>query len=153
MLTLRQELVAAVVARFQGITVAAGYLTDAGHNVELFRVNPFPQDRLPGIIVRDRRCETAWKGRAVHEHRYYFEADLYSALAVDVRAVLADVQGAIAKDVRWTSGGKLLAITTEPQDDELDRAQDERTLNGCRFRFVVVMQTRPFASFTLASQT
>jgi hypothetical protein len=153
MLTIRQELVAAVVARFGGITVAGGYLTDTGKNVVLWAVNPLPQEKLPGIVVRDRRCETTLVGRVAHEHRYYFEADLYSPIAVDVRAVLADVQKAIAVDIRWLVGGRPLAVDTQPLDDELDRGQEERLLNGCRYRFVVIVRTKPFSPFNLASPT
>jgi hypothetical protein len=151
---LRNQLVAEVLARFQGIRTAAGYLTEAGAHVFLWRVSMLQQNELPGIVLRDRRVESVLEGRTVHLHRFFFEADLYAPVGTDVRNVLADVQAAVGKDIRWkTSAGVLLAIDTQPLDDELDAIQEERLVAGCRYRFQVILRTKPFNPFVLASPT
>jgi len=149
---LRNQLVAEVVARLQTIRTAAGYLTEAGAHVFLWRVNPLQQSELPGIVLRDRRVETVLEGRTAHLHRVYFDAELQAAAGVDVRDVLADVQSAIGRDIRWKTGaGVLLALDTQPLDDELDAVQEERHVTGIRYRFQVIQRTKPFNPFVLAA--
>ena len=151
--SIRNELVNAVVARFQTVRVANGFLTDAGANVFLWRLHPLTPEEMPGIVLRDRRTETRLEGRVVHEHRLYFEADLYAPTGTDPRALLADAQSAVGKDIRWKVGSTILAVDTQPLDDELDASQEERLLRGCRYRFQVIFRTRPFNPFALASPT
>lgn len=159
--SLRQRLVAAVLARFRSITVAGGYQTDVGNRVFLWRTTALGSTDLPGIVLRDRGGESTLVGRVSHEHRIYFEADLYMAGDGDIRALLADVQKAIAwmspdktqGGIRWLVDGDPLAVDTQPLDDQIDALQEERKLNAARLRFVVVQRTKPFDPYTLASPT
>lgn len=159
--SLRQRLVAAVLARFRSITVAGGYRSEVAHRVFLWRTTNLAAGDLPGIVLRDRSTESSLLGRTSHEHRIYFEADLYMAGEGDIRALLADVQAAIAwmspdktqGGIRWLIDGEPLAVDTQPLDDVIDALQEERKLNAARLRFVVLQRTKPFDPFTLASPT
>ena len=152
MMSIREKLVGLVVTRLQTIRVSNGFNTDAGQRVFLWRTVPVGQSDLPAIVVRDRRAETSLVGRKQHVHRITFEADLYAGPG-NVRALLADVQKVLSQDLRWSYGDppEPLALDTQPLDDELDAAQEERRLDGCRYRFVVIVATKPFNPFEVAS--
>ncbi|HWQ36955.1 MAG TPA: hypothetical protein VNQ79_29255 [Blastocatellia bacterium] len=113
--TIRQQLVDAVVARMQTISVAGGYETDLGARVADWP-RRFHEDELPALGVYDLQQqdekENIGSRRTVHrlpvQIRIFISSD---TPARELRRMIGDVERAIGADQRW--GG--LAVSTWPR--------------------------------------
>lgn len=137
MATIRQRLTDLVAAR-----VAVHGLT----GVHTWRVTPLAQEELPAAVVRDLGCVSRIAATGVHEHRLTFEVDVFGVDIIQIRELLGLVIASLRLDVRWRDiiSGESLAIFTEPQNDTLMTAQEERFIAGARLQFVIMYRTPVF---------
>jgi len=138
--SLRQRLVEKVETRMATITVANGYRTNAGSNVDVWRVASWDQDELPCINIRDLvdRVDESRAGTQRLHRLLGFELEVMvkesgEAAAETTRHVVADIQEAIGTDEKWDS----LAMLTTYESDELDSDQRERKMAGAMVRFTI----------------
>ena len=152
----RQDIVSNLIARLQLITVAHGYHTDAGNNVQAWRAIPFerPEGAAPaaisGISVRDvdeavddtefKSTYTLLKWRLTIE----ILALTASSSTTDtvIRQLIADIYKAIGTDE--TFSGKCI-ITVPVSDEILVEENDLWKIAGVRITFHVIYQTNRWA--------
>ena len=137
----RQELVAAVLARFKGIRIADGYETNLGLNVSEWRTDPMQEGEKDLLNLRDTVSPILEEDTiGAHTHNLTVEVDLLSVNetpATQYRKMIADVIKAIGVDLTW--GG--LAEHTEPGAEELVVEQASRKVIGGLVRFTVIYST------------
>lgn len=129
--------------RFTGITVVAGYQTDIGLNVSEWKDNPWAQDIVSGVELRDPECIGAVDAYPTHTFRLPVKATAFAkagaTTAAEIRdKTLADINKAVGVDPSW--GG--LAINTEPPTDSIIVEQADKILGGVEVTFVVVFRTK-----------
>lgn len=149
----RQQIVDAVKARFETISIANGYETDIGATVALWRdtINVRPADTdLPLLNILDRSCQSSNSSFAIRkqEHRLTIEVELWTASStVDttIRKMLADLAKAIGVDRKW--GG--IADNTEPLGDDIGVEQQGRKIAGALYKFVIVYHTNAWDPYNV----
>lgn len=148
----RQQIMEAVQAALEGISVANGYRTDIGAGVKRWRPRlaegayvPFGADELPAILAQDRRCETTPLSMQEQAHRLTVEIEARCAGGETsddlLRKILEDVRQAVGVDPTW--GG--LAVDTDPQSDEFAIVQADQTLGGVLITIVIIYHTSAWA--------
>lgn len=116
----RETIMAAVLTRFQGITVANGYNTNLGTYAALWdTATKMPEGQTLALSIEDRteRPEQAKSG--IHMHTIGVVcafAAISSTPAVTARSIVADITNAIRTDRTW--GG--VAFETIPGPNEFD---------------------------------
>jgi hypothetical protein len=141
----RQTLVNAVRDRFTTIRVAAGYETDLGASVHVWRdtnTNPFTPQELAtgGLNLRDPKRETNQELVNKHQHTLSINCEIAVAAADTVRKMLADLDKAIGVDRKW--GG--VAFDTDPGDDSILVAQNGTLITGASYNFTILYRTGSF---------
>jgi len=157
--TKRQQIVAALLTRMQGIRTNNTYLdsagnpvsyeTDAGLNVQEWpAVEVSEDDEMPAIIVRDG-AEPLERGANAADVHFLSVGIECLAKGTDaptqVRKVMGDVLNAIRSDLTW--GG--VAIDTNPITFDMGSvSQENRRLGGGVVSIVVEFVTRHFNPIT-----
>jgi hypothetical protein len=143
----RDQIFAAVKARFATITVAAGYQTDIGANVLEWQLTALDNGQLPASLLSDPVEETSTEGSknsATYTRLLTIVAQLVlaetDATATMARKALADVIKAIGTDDKW--GG--LARRTLPKKDELVVDSESARIGGARIEFIVEYSRAPW---------
>ncbi len=144
----RQILVAAMLTRFAGIRMTAGYETNLGMNAFAWRdtkTTPFTAEQLATgcLNLRDAKRETNQVLVNKHEHDLSINCEIAVADGVEaatVRKMLADLDKAIGVDRKW--GG--IAFDTDPGDDSILVAQNGTTITGASYNFTVHYRTASF---------
>lgn len=141
--TIRQQIIAAIKARFEGITVVNGYQTDIGLNVSVWEDHPWEQGIDSGVEIRDPECAGSVDAYPTHTFRLTVKATAFAmtgALTADkIRdKTLADINKAIGVGISW--GG--LAINTEPPTDSILIEHRNKIIGGTEVTFVVVFRTK-----------
>jgi len=143
----------AILARFQGITVANGYMTDIGNSTYLCRAVDPDVTELPflNILDLDRQTKEVGMGQlATHEHTLTIAAQLMvagSQPAVTIRQVEADLSKAIGEDRKWITTDFPLGIgfyTVLTKSGFGQDANGVRILGGYHFEFTVKYRTKAF---------
>ena len=128
MSTIRQQIVDALDARLQTITIANGYSADLG--VYEWLVTPLEEEDLPAVIFRDTvdDIDTDEIGqRRKHDLAVTLDIAASSTASADaVRELMRDVLTAIGTDK--TFGG--LAYNTEPLSASLEVSEADQRLSG-----------------------
>lgn len=119
--SIRQRIVSAIITRLQDISIANGYKTDIGTNVEDWRVD-WQQDELPAISVCDMVAENNFEHSATQQtiRQLPIQIRIFTASstpAADLRKMIADVEQAIRVDDRWKVSGVGLVQHTRPLRD------------------------------------
>lgn len=160
----RQKIVARVLLRFKDIKTDNDYETNVGNNVDYWRTGPYSEEEMAekpdgALGVRDIDEIKTVEGdqRRVVKHiggTEKFERDLHIQVEIgksgsqsptDIHKIIADIETAIGKDVRWKDAdGKALAVGTRPR---LDRSiVDQQTLktSGVIYEFFIRYITDAF---------
>jgi hypothetical protein len=137
-MTVRQQIVDAVVARLATILRDGGYNSDLGMNVFEWRDKPLKQADLPAVIVRDARNEPSSEAvLGTFGWALTIELDVLVAAgtvtAAQMRDILADIYAAIGTDYTW---GSLVSITSQPTD-EMRLTVEDHILSGAAVSFTV----------------
>lgn len=159
MKTKRQRIFDEVVARMRGISVAAGFETDAGALIEPWAVR-FDEEEL---AAQPAKCALAVydlpddvSKASVHSkgstHRLRFQVRIFVTKgdrAEHLRAIIGDVVTAVGSDVHWTEtaeggSGKYLAIDTEPGEEGFVVPEEAMEIAGGAVEFTVVYATALF---------
>jgi len=145
----RNDIMAAVVTRLQGILVASNYYSNLGSNVFEWRPKvvteggggyvPTEQDELPALHVRDTMDETTQLNlRGSEEHALTLELEIAheaAATGATMRKQIEDVRKAIGTDTTW---GGLALGTSQTVTTESIRIQADRTF----FRTLMRVQVK-----------
>lgn len=146
--TLRQQIIAAVVARMQTIRVAAGYLTDVGARVGDWETS-WEQKDLPALSVCDLVEENEKKNREAVQvtRKLPVVIRIFTSgrePADELRKMIADVEKAIGADVYW---GALARGGTWPKRSGMLVPDDSFEIAGAAVEVVIEYYTKPFNAF------
>jgi hypothetical protein len=140
----RDAIVEAVVARMQGITVANGFLTDAGERVFRWRSADFAPAECPAIDVRDPdRRPLGVYTQSVRDYELAVECTAFASAGADTDGVLNQIVTDILKavlngDDTW--GG--LAIKTVFDNDRKGLDQRDVKVGVAVVRFLIHYRTQ-----------
>ena len=121
----RDAIVDAVVARMQGITVANGYLTDAGQHVFRWRSADVAPTECPAIDVRDPdRRPLGFYNNVVRDWELAVECSAFASSGADtdgaLNRIVEDIIRAVLDGDR-TWGGLAIKTTYEKDQKGLDQ--------------------------------
>lgn len=142
----RQSVVDAIETRLQTIAITAGYETDLGRHIFVWRPLPIEEADLPAAIVRDTDSPTQ-VSFGLHEHAMTVEVELFAAgnqAAKDIRTLVADVTKAISTD--RTFGGLAEETTVTSEDFIVEQAS--RRIASALLRYQVVFTTALWDAYT-----
>lgn len=154
---IRQQIINALDARLKTITVANGYLTNIGSNVEAWEVAPAEQSELPRVEYRDEDVESS-QGDGVpeglHAHRLKITVEVINkgdTALTEIRKQESDLHKSIgveagATGLRW--GG--VATFTEPGRSRIIVDQSEIKAGTLVFEFFINYRTLAWDSCTAA---
>ena len=113
----RQKIVDAVVAALEEISVANGFETELGANVNDWEIN-FQDDELPAVSVCDLTEDVQADMNDEHVDIYRLPVAIRVSIAADTRAaecrkMIADVLKAVGANENWTVSGEKLALRTD----------------------------------------
>ena len=96
----RKGVVAALETRLKDISTANGYLTDAGLNIFVWKLTPFGNNQLPGVVIRDASESYIYEDMPVNMKmcRLEIDIDIFAKSIDEVRDVASDVEKAIGVD-------------------------------------------------------
>lgn len=158
----RERIMDLVIARLRTIKTENGYQTNIGNNVDYWRTGSFSEeemsDKTDGALgVRDldeiksvegdNRKVARGIGAEMFERDIHVQVEIAktgSQSPTDVHKIIADIETAIGKDVRWHEGAKSLAVGTRPR---IDRSLvDQQTLKtaGVVYEFFIRYVTHAF---------
>lgn len=157
--SIREKIMAAVVARLETVTTANGYETDLGSSVWLWRdfdSAPFPEGVLEGVSVKDMRADSSGEGERLGTTRHDLEvtiegATISTSSVRDKRArkMLADCIKAIGTDRYWTVSGTRLAWDTRVNSHSIDVKQGGEVLGGFQLVITIMYRTPDFDPYNV----
>ena len=118
----RSEVISALETTLKGIKKSAGYNTDAGNNVSVWKLENWTRDNLPAIDIRDTGVLQKESPNGVWD--FYLKVDIicldtsYSGLL----SLMDDVYKAVYTDI--TLSGKSLFIR-QPDEDFIEAAEED----------------------------
>lgn len=124
--SIRQQIMTALIIRLQTITIANGYETNVGGNVNDWHVSNFEETELPAMDVRDVNESTEVRG-SLHQNTLSIEIETKvsgTASATTMRDIIADVVKAIGTDPSF-SGLAQNIVPVQNATVELDQ-KDKR---------------------------
>jgi len=132
-MSLRQQIVDAIEARLRTITIANGYLTNAGQHVYVWKTIPMADGDLPAIVIYDRgeSVNQAWSTLEAYCYDLVVDIEaMASGSAADdtIRNVVADIDKACRTDLRWST----LAKHTVIESVEIELTQGEKLTAGAQ---------------------
>lgn len=134
----RQMIVNAVGRRLNTILAAAGYKTDLGSSIFLWRPMPFEEAELPAANYRDVAGSPEPDG-PIGQFRWGLDIDIQivasgSSSPQSMRDLIQDVYRAIGTDTRW--GG--LAVYTGQPSDEITVDQQDKFFTGAALKLRII---------------
>jgi hypothetical protein len=135
--SIREQIVDAIITRFQNILKSKGYETDFGENTILWPTSPFSEIELPAICVFDMTEEITEMAMGRHQIWLGIQINLLSSSPDEVRKGIADISKAIGTD--RTFGG--LALGVEPPNNEMMVAEAEKIFSGAKINFRILFTT------------
>ncbi len=144
-MTVRQQIITAVIARLQTITVANGYSADLGSDVFEWPGLPISPNKLPGAIVTDPGGQIEDAGVSGRlDHTLPIEVDLLTrgATAVTaIRALIGDVLAAVGTDPQWSA----LAVDTRCTGVTIAVEEHEHLFAGAQINLEIKYRTAQWA--------
>lgn len=142
-MSVRQQIIDALVTQLRTITVANGYNLTISDRVYDWKVNPLLPANLPAIEIRDKESTielTALDGSTMHQ----LNVDVVvfatgAAAAATVRKGLEDIAKALHVD--RTFGG--LVQVFKPESSALDMQQEEHLLAAGQYAINITYYTGP----------
>lgn len=153
--TLRQQLVDAVIARMQGITIAQGYQTDLGLDVRDWDVRIQATEDDAADLADDAPCLIVADLDSEPDPRDLDEGATLATVTIQLRIIgtkqpaswyrsaIGDVQQAVKSDRTWGE----LAITTRPGRDGFIIPQEAFSIAGAAVEIQVDYITQTFNPF------
>lgn len=150
----RQKIVDAIIARMQTIKTVDGFLTNIGENVRDYETN-WQTEEMPGLSVCDLVSDNSSEdyhdgGLQFYEMpvalRIFANARTDAAL---LRKMIADINTAIGKDVRWKVNEIGLADWTKPMREGIihDNTNNNFEIAGAEVVILIRYHTKIFNSF------
>jgi hypothetical protein len=144
-MTVRQQIVNAVIARLQTITVADGYSADLGSNVFEWPALNISPNKMPAAIVTDPGGQIEDAGVSGRlDHTLPLEVGLITRGAsgvADIRALIGDVLGAVGSDPQWST----LAVDTTCTGVTIDVEEHEHLFAGAQIDLEIKYRTAQWA--------
>lgn len=135
--SIRQQIMAAVVARFEGIKKASGYKTDLGLSIAHWRPVPWQDADLPACTIRDTSAENLPATTRSFNNVITVDLDIScssgSTTITDAYGIIADVFAAIGTDPTWGD----LAFTTHVPENEIAVDQEDKIIAGVTIRMII----------------
>jgi hypothetical protein len=155
-MSVRQQIVNAVTARFAGITITNGvaigvpYETDIGAHQTEWHVTSFDPSQLDAVDVWDtidtQLPDAEGKSSGLKPWALTIIANVVLAPAATnaakARKAISDLKQAIAIDPTWGS----IAKRTEEVSDEIKIAKDGTSVGGAQVIFKVITSRKPFTA-------
>lgn len=163
--TKRQRIFDAVVARMRTITVANGFQSDAGAQVDDWPLRydeeelaALPAQAALGVYDLPDEVSKASRDAKGSKHSLRVQVRVHQAKALsaaELRVIIGDVVDAVGRDVTqpaldpllWPearNGGKYLAMDTQPSQEGLIFPDDALEVSGAAVAFVVEYSTAVF---------
>lgn len=150
--SIRQQIVEAVGARLQTITVNSGYQTDIGARATIWNVTPITSRELQGVDVRDITESHVDKITRHTDHTLRIDAEVHAqrgtGTAAYVRNAIADITRAIGTDTHWTVDGIPLALSTKILKDEMIVDKTDKIVGGAQVQIEIEYRTARFNPFS-----
>ncbi len=147
--SIRQQIFDALMARLQTISVANGYETTLGANVDERRTTPWQETELPGLNVSEGDEEVTAQGEV-----HIFSLDINIEVTVtgtasqdQVRKTIADVTQAVGKPPAPASDVKFSALidrVVPVSIGALDFEQKDRKFGSVKLNFNIIYSTWAF---------
>jgi len=135
--TIREQIIAAIMTRFQGILKTAGYKSDLGANIHHFRNSDFEPAELPALNIIDPRNNIGSATTSQFDNAIDIELQIKVASGdttyKNAYDIIEDVYKAIAVDDTWG----YLALDTLPVSDEIETKQAGKVISGIAIRIQV----------------
>ncbi|NLT24650.1 MAG: hypothetical protein GXX82_16530 [Syntrophorhabdus sp.] len=135
--TIREQIIAAMITRFQGIKKASGYKSDLGNSVHHFRGSDYDVTELPALNVVDGRNDIGPATSTQFDNMVDITLEIKVASGETTYKtaydIIEDVYRAIAVDDTW--GG--LALDTLPGSDEIETEHAGKIISGITIKVQV----------------
>lgn len=140
----RQDIITAAGVKFATITIANGYNTDIGNNVNEWKVIADEESDLPSLHYRDASVEVL----EIEGQDNYFETKKLN-LEVEIRVsgtttpatlrlMIEDVLAAVGKDINWSNN----AYDTDYEGDTMDIDQDNLKIGSVLMNIAIGYQVK-----------
>ena len=165
--SVRNQIVAAVLARIQGIDGTGNYVTSVGTNdARIWRRGQFTFGELPELTINDGPVETMIQERPLGVWTFTLPFEIWMGVGVNLqtasdstqdclqytRDAMADIIFAIGVDRFWTVNGVRLALNTVPGESEIGSVdQSENVICLGLYKFTIQYRTPPFSPNTVAT--
>jgi hypothetical protein len=144
-MTLRQQIVTAVITRLKTITVAGGYSATLTNNVFEWPALNLSASQLPAAIVTDPGGQIEDAGVSGRlDHTLQLEVELLAKGATApavVRELVGDVLRAIGTDPQWST----LAVDTTATGVQFAVEEHECLFAGAQLNLSIMYRTAPWA--------
>jgi hypothetical protein len=161
--SIRSQIVAAVLARLEGINATGNYITSVGTgDIRVWRTTPFQFDDTPEISITDPDEEIEQYTGGIWTPKIDFEIFVAAGANLDLgssdssynvaqylKDVFADLTFALGVDRYWTVNGTRLAYDTVPGKNNVLLEQTEEIMGLGIFRFSVKYRMKSFSPNTL----
>lgn len=138
--TIREQIIAAIITRFEGILKEGGYKSDLGANIHHFRNSDFEPAELPALNIIDSKNTIGPATTSQFDNVIDIELQIKVASGEttygDAYAIIEDVYKAIAVDDTWG----YLALDTLPVSDEIETKQAGKVISGIAITIQVQYQ-------------
>lgn len=138
-MTIRQQIMSAVIARLQTITPDNGYGFDLSANVEEWPATNLGPNKVPAAIVSDPgggMQDAGVSGRLDHQMEIEIELIVKGTPSI-VRALAGDVLQAIGTDPTWSG----LAVDTTATGVQIAVEQHQHLFSGAQIDLTVMYRT------------
>ena len=146
--TIRQQIIDAVKARFEAITVVNGYNYDLGSNVTEWKTVNHDEASLPALVFRDinEDSEPGPHPAYINDLRMQVEIKTEEGATTSsaIRKMIADVIKVIGTDVQWST----LALNTILEGNRIEIYQTEKIIGGAEISFMIRYRTNAFDPYT-----
>jgi len=138
--TIREQIIAAIITRFEGIVKEGGYKSDLGANIYHFRGSGFDPAELPALNIIDPRNNIGSATTIQFDNLIDIELQIKVASGEttykDAYDIIEDVYKAIAADDTWG----YLALDTLPVSDEIETNHGGKVISGITIKIQVQYQ-------------
>jgi hypothetical protein len=135
--TIREQIIAAMITRFQGIKKASGYKSDLGDSVNHFRDSDYDVTELPALNIVDRTNDIGPATSTQFDNMVDITLEIKVASGETTYKtaydIIEDVYRAIAVDDTW--GG--LALDTLPGSDDIHSEHAGKVISGITIKIKV----------------
>lgn len=147
--SIRQQILTAIKTRLQTITVANGYETDIGSNVNVWHTTDFQETELPAIDLRDPAEEVETRGgNHICTLSIEIEAKVSGTTSdVSMRDIIADIIKAVGIDSTFSG---LVQDTRPVSNESFGFNQNSKKVASITMKFESRYIIKKFSPYTLA---